>query len=234
MLKHWHSLVTTMQLRLLCVKILVLLIWSATSVSAQTNSISGDFSNYTADSTVDSNNSTESITNNYNAAGASSAAPVMSAISPTMMGGGGNDSCLMPTSAGVQLSIVGFSAGTMEQDPQCNTRKNARLLGTPQQIGGLGLQVSAISLMCGDAGVFKAMMLANTPCPIAEITTGQLLMGRAALNKYRESPEIYIVGYEQEKLFWDTLLRIGEELDEQVEDTTPKLSLSERFRTSIR
>lgn len=234
MLKHWHSLVTTMQLRLLCVKILVLLIWSATSVSAQTNSISGDFSNYTADSTVDSNNSTESITNNYNAAGASSAAPVMSAISPTMMGGGGNDSCLMPTSAGVQLSIVGFSAGTMEQDPQCNTRKNARLLGTPQQIGGLGLQVSAISLMCGDAGVFKAMMLANTPCPIAEITTGQLLMGRAALNKYRESPEIYIVGYEQEKLFWDTLLRIGEDLDEQVEEITPKLSLSERFRTSIR
>ncbi len=234
MLKHWHSLVTTMQLRLLCVKILVLLIWSVTSAYAQTNSISGDFSNYTADSTVDSNNSTESITNNYNAAGASSAAPVMSAISPTMMGGGGNDSCLMPTSAGVQLSIVGFSAGTMEQDPQCNTRKNARLLGTPQQIGGLGLQVSAISLMCGDAGVFKAMMLANTPCPIAEITTGQLLMGRAALNKYRESPDIYIVGYEQEKLFWDTLLRIGEDLDEQVEDTAPKLSLSERFRTSIR
>ena len=232
--KPLHNWVTSRLLQLSCVKTLVLLTCFATGVSAQTNSISGDFSNYTADSTVDSNNTTESITNNYNAAGASSAAPVMSAISPTMMGGGGNDSCLMPTSTGIQLSIVGFSAGTMEQDPQCNTRKNARLLGTPQQIGGLGLQVSAISLMCGDAGVFKAMMLANTPCPIAEITTGQLLMGRAALNKYRESPEIYIVGYEQEKLFWDTLLRIGEEIDEQVEDTAPKLSLSERFRTSIR
>lgn len=206
----------------------------AQSASSQTNSIDGDFSNYTADSTVDSNNSTESITNNYNAAGASSAAPVMSAIAPTVMGGGGSDSCLMPSSTGIQLSIIGLTRGDMEQDPNCNLRKNARLLGTPQPIGGLGLQVSAISLLCADPQVFRAMMLANTPCPINEVTTGKLLMGTAALKKYRENPELYVVGYSQDTNFWDTLLRIGEEIDEEVKDTAPVLSLSERFRTSLR
>jgi hypothetical protein len=120
----------------------------------------------------------ETVTNNYNAAGAGRAAPVMSAVAPTIMGGGGNDSCLMPNSLGIQLSIVGISSGGMSQDEACNIRKNARLLGLPQQMGGLGLQVSAISVMCGSPEVFKAMLLASTPCPITDVVTGSLLMGQ--------------------------------------------------------
>ena len=218
----------------LYVKTVLFVVLLATSVGA--GDVTGDFSTSNENSTVDSNNSDETVTNNYNATGAGSAAPVMSAIAPTMMGGGGNDSCLLPSSTGIQISIIGISRGAMEQDEACNRRKNARLLGAPQQVGGLGLQVSAISVLCQDPVVFRSMMLANTPCPINDSKTGKLLMGKAAIKKYRESPALYIVGYETDKEFWNTLLRVGEEDldDETVEDDTPKLSLSERFRSSKR
>ncbi len=205
-------------------------------MTAQAGNVTGDFSTSNEHSTVDSNNSEESVTNNYNATGAGSAAPVMSAIAPTVMGAGGNDSCLMPRSTGLQVTVFGFSTGEAVQDDSCNRRKNARLLGAPQQVGGLGLQVSAISVLCQDPVVFRSMMLANTPCPINDSKTGKLLMGRAAINKYRDSPALYIVGYELDTDFWDTLLRVGEEdTDEAViEDNAPKLSISERFRSSKR
>ena len=206
----------------------------ATSVGA--GDVTGDFSTSNENSTVDSNNSDETVTNNYNATGAGSAAPVMSAIAPTVMGAGGNDSCLMPRSTGLQVTVFGFSTGEAIQDDSCNRRKNARLLGAPQQVGGLGLQVSAISILCQDPVVFRSMMLANTPCPINDSKTGKLLMGKAAIKKYRESPALYIVGYEEDVEFWNALLRVGEEDtdEETVEDDTPKLSLSERFRSSKR
>ena len=194
----------------------------------------GDFSN--SNSTVDSNNNTETI--NYNGAGSSPGSqPVMSAIAPTVMGSGGNDSCLISKSTGISLNFVGISGGSMEQDEHCNRRKNARLLGLPQTVGGLGLQVSAISVLCQDPTVFRSMMLANTPCPISDTNTGKLLMGKKAINKYRENPEQYIVGYELDKEFWDALLKVEEENNETIaaiEDSGPTLSLSDRFRTSKR
>ena len=232
--RHLLSLDKKKLLSNLYVKTVLFVVLLATSVGA--GDVTGDFSTSNENSTVDSNNSEESVTNNYNATGAGSAAPVMSAIAPTMMGGGGNDSCLLPSSTGIQISVLGLSSGKMEQDEACNRRKNARLLGAPQQVGGLGLQVSAISVLCQDPVVFRSMMLANTPCPINDSKTGKLLMGKAAIKKYRESPALYIVGYETDQEFWNTLLRVGEEDldDETVEDDTPKLSLSERFRSSKR
>jgi hypothetical protein len=197
--------------------------------------VEGDFSNGYDNSTVESNNIEETVTNNYNATGAGSAAPVMSSIAPTVMGGGGNDSCLIPSSTGLQLSIIGFSSGTMQQDEHCNRRKNARMLGLPQQVGGLGLQVSAISILCQDATVFRSMMLANTPCPITDTRTGQLLMGRSAISKYRDNPSLFVVGYNEDKDFWDTLLRVGEEdnNEEPTEEPVANVSISGRFRSSI-
>jgi hypothetical protein len=232
--RHLLSLDKRKLLSNLYVKTVLFVVLLATSVGA--GDVTGDFSTSNENSTVDSNNSDETVTNNYNATGAGSAAPVMSAIAPTMMGGGGNDSCLLPSSTGIQISVLGLSSGKMEQDEACNRRKNARLLGAPQQVGGLGLQVSAISVLCQDPVVFRSMMLANTPCPINDSKTGKLLMGKAAIKKYRESPALYIVGYETDQEFWNTLLRVGEEDldDETVEDDTPKLSLSERFRSSKR
>ena len=198
--------------------------------------VTGDFSSGYDNSTVESNNVDETVTNNYNATGAGSPAPVMSSIAPTVMGGGGNDSCLIPTSTGIQLSIVGISAGTMQQDEHCNRRKNARLLGAPQQVGGLGLQVSAISVLCQDPTVFRSMMLANTPCPINDSRTGRLLMGRDAINRYRDNPALYIVGYGEDTDFWDTLLGVGEEYadEETLEDVGPRLSISDQFRSTKR
>lgn len=216
----------------LCAKTSLFVLLLATSALGEGDTL-GDFSNN--NSTVDSNNSSE--TNNYNATGAGRPAPVMSAIAPTVMGAGGNDSCLMPSSTGISLSVVGISSGTAVQDEHCNRRKNARLLGLPQQVGGLGLQVSAISVLCQDPTVFRSMMLANTPCPITNTTTGKLLMGKKAIDKYRENPEQYIVGYELDKIFWDALLKVEEEEYDTLKalaDTGPKLSLSDRFRSSKR
>ena len=207
---------------------------NTTTTTDNGNDIEGDFSNNYEDSTIDSNNQSETI--NYNGAGSSPGSqPVMSSIAPTVMGGGGNDSCLIPKTRGLQLNIIGLSHGEMQQDPNCNRRKNARLLGLPQQVGGLGLQVSAISVMCQDATVFRSMMLANTPCPINDARTGKLLMGRNAIMKYRENPALFVVGYELDKEFWNTLLKVGEEYNEEfVKDTTTKRSLSDQFRSSKR
>jgi len=182
-------------------------------------------------SNVDSNNVNETI--NYNGAGSAPGSqpqpPVMSAIAPTMMGGGGNDSCLIPSTTGIQVTLFGVAAGTMEQDPECNRRKDSRLLGTPQASGGLGLQVSGISLMCQSPEVFRAMALANTPCPISDVVTGNILIGRAAYVRMRQNPEVYIVGYQQDTLFWDTLLMIGQELPDAPPEP-PRASLSDTFR----
>ena len=249
-----HSLLSDIrtQLQSLCVVILLFLAYPGsaqeqvpiddgtttnnTTTNDTGNDVTGDFSNNYEDSTVESNNSSEVI--NYNGAGSSpGSSPVMSSIAPTVMGGGGNDSCLIPKSRGLQLNIIGLSQGEMQQDPNCNRRKNARLLGLPQQVGGLGLQVSAISVMCQDPTVFRSMMLANTPCPINDARTGRLLMGKKAIDKYRENPATFVVGYEEDQEFWDTLLRVGEEYEDEeivVEDNTPKLSISDRFRSSKR
>jgi len=237
MLEHYPFLVTLKQLLSFSVKILILKL-SLVTIALADNVELGDFSNNYEDSTVSSNNNTDSTTNNYNATGAGEAAPAMSAIAPTVMGGGGNDSCLLPTTSGLQFSLFGYSQGTMKQDEYCNRRKNSRLLGTPQQLGGLGLQISGISIICDDPNVFKAMILASTPCPIMDVVTGKLLMGKKAVDKYRENPDVFIVGYEDNKKFWDKLLRIGEDLtDETIKQTDTSRdtrSLSERFRSTRR
>lgn len=232
---HKHYLRSDKKKLLLSLCAWTLIFLTFWAMPAKSNDITGDFSNSYQDSTVDSNNQTTN--NNYNAAGAGQAAPVMSAVSPTVMGGGGNDSCLMPRSTGIQLSIIGLSRGDMQQDEACNLRKNARLLGLPQTMGGLGLQVSAISVLCASPEVFKAMILASTPCPITDVVTGKLLMGNDAIERYRSKPEVYIVGYKKDKPFWDSLLRIGEDLQDerQAETTTTSRdtrSLSERYRTT--
>jgi len=232
--KHLLSSAIVKRLHSLCVRIAIFVMLL---VSPALSQVTGDFSTNNQNSVVDSNNTDETVTNNYNATGAGSPAPVMSAIAPTVMGSGGNDSCLISRSTGFQITMFGISNGSMTQDEHCNRRKNARLLGLPQAVGGLGLQVSAISVLCQDPTVFRSMMLANTPCPIADTSNGKLLMGKKAIDKYRENPEQYIVGYELDRDFWDTLLKVEEETDETtaaIKDDGPKLSLSDRFRSSKR
>jgi len=120
----------------------------------------------------------------------------------------------------------------MEQDPECNRRKDARLLGTPQDTGGLGLQVSGIAVMCDSPEVFKAMALASTPCPLYSLETGKLLIGRDAYMAMRDAPHIYVVGYYSDQHFWDAFLRMGEELPDVLPEENTGPTLSERFRRS--
>jgi hypothetical protein len=196
--------------------------------------VTGDLNTNISDAIVDSNNNSVSESNTYNGAGSSPGSqPPPSAISPTIIGGGGQDSCLIPKTGGIQVSLFGFSFGGMAQDEECNRRKDARLLGTPQQIGGMGLQVSGISVMCGNAEIFRAMALANTPCPVMDINRGKLLVGREAFEKMRENPKEFVIGYKKDKTFWNELLRIGKELTD-VETVTDYRSVSDRYRSTRR
>lgn len=199
---------------------------------AYAQDITGDLNtNIGSNTTVDSNNSSSTTSNSTvnNGGQGVMGNPVPTAMAPTVMGGGGNDSCLIPSSRGFQISLFGIAEGGMTQDPQCNRRKDARLMGAPQAVGGLGLQVSGISVMCQSSQVFRAMALSATPCPIMEITTGRLLIGREAFEKYRSDPSLYVLGYAQDKVFWDALLMIGKDLPD-VQETSSGPSLSARFR----
>jgi hypothetical protein len=213
-----------------CALLCLLTTAATTQVSDDLNTNSGN-----TNSTIDSGNISTSETRNYNGAGSSPfSTPVPTAAAPTVMGGGGNDSCLIPKQQAFQISIFGRAEGSMEQDEECNRRKDARLLGTPQEAGGLGLQVSGISVMCDNAQIYKAMALASTPCPIYSIETGKLLVGREGYLAMRDNPYIYVVGYAQDQSFWDTFLMIGEELPDVVPQESSGPTLSERFRRSRR
>ncbi len=199
--------------------------------SALSQDVSGDLNtNIGAGSNVDSNNTNNTNSTVNNGGQGVMGNPVPTAMAPTMMGGGGNDSCLIPSTKGFQVSLFGMAEGSMEQDTQCNRRKDARLLGAPQAVGGLGLQVSGISIMCSNPRVFKAMALANTPCPVNDIATGRLLIGRQAFEKYRSNPSIFVVGYAADRVFWNTLLMIGKDLPDVEASNRNQPSLSDKFR----
>jgi len=211
---------------------LVLYLLTAGLVEAQ---VTGDLNTNSGNtnSTIGSNNNDS--TTNYNGAGSAPfSTPVPTAAAPTVMGGGGNDSCLIPYQQAFQVSIFGRAEGKMEQDPECNRRKDARLLGTPQEAGGLGLQVSGISVMCDSPEIFKAMALASTPCPIYSIATGKLLVGREGYLAMRDDPHNYVIGYAQDQAFWDAFLLMNEELPDVLPQENSGPTLSERFRRSRR
>jgi hypothetical protein len=209
--------------------VLSLLISTANAlVTGDLNTSSGN-----NNSTIGSNNNDS--TTNYNGSGSAPfSTPVPTAAAPTVMGGGGNDSCLIPYQQAFQVSIFGRAEGKMEQDPECNRRKDARLLGTPQEAGGLGLQVSGIAVMCDNPEIFKAMALASTPCPIYSVATGKLLVGRDGYMAMRSQPAIYVVGYANDRSFWDEFLKMGEELPDVLPQENTGPTLSERFRRSRR
>ena len=211
-----------------CALLCLLTATASAQVTGDLNTNSGN-----TNSTIGSNNNDS--TTNYNGAGSAPfSTPVPTAAAPTVMGGGGNDSCLIPVQNAFQISVFGRAEGKMEQDPECNRRKDARLLGTPQEVGGLGLQVSGIAVMCDSPEIFKAMALASTPCPIYSLETGKLLVGRDGYMAMRSQPEIYVVGYANDRLFWDAFLKMGEELPDVIAQENTGPTLSERFRRSRR
>lgn len=204
--------------------VLVALVFGPTLLYAQ-NEQTGDLntSNVNTNSTVSSNNPT--TTNNYNGAGAASdVTPPPSAIAPTYMSNG-QDTCLAGRSAGVQVNVLGLSLGGYKQDVECNRRRDAKILKD------LGMNIAAVALMCQKESIWVSMFDSGTPCPLT--INGKLVVGRSAFMTMKRNPEKFIPDYRERKEHYDSVLNIGgEETDEETADSG--LSISERFRTSIR
>lgn len=157
----------------------------------------------------------------YNGAG-SSGMPVNTAISPSLMSSG-TESCLQSVTGGVQLVGLGLSSGKYMQDTECNRRRDSITLSN------MGMKVAAVSLMCQNPNVWRAMFMSATPCPI--IKNGKLVVGKSALLEIKQNPELHIVDYSESKDYYDNILGVGSNDTTEVEST---VSVSDRFRTSTR
>jgi hypothetical protein len=202
--------------------LLMLLSWVALGDNAQEGSLNTYHGN---NSTTNSNNETTdtSTSNTYNGAGSSSEIPVGSAITPSYMSNG-MDTCLKGTGGSLQTVGVGFSSGTYDVDPECNRRRDAKVLAD------LGMKVSAVARMCQSTDVWKAMFVSGTPCPL--LNNGKLVVGKRAMLIMKRQPDTYIPDYNKKTKDWyNTVLNIGGE-DTDEEDTI--ISISAKFRSSLK
>ena len=177
----------------------------------------GDLNTNTQNSTVSSYNSSKT----YNGAG-SSGMPVNSTIAPSLMSGAGPETCLQSTTGAMQLVTFGLSAGRYVEDPGCTRRRDAMTLNN------MGLRLAAVSLMCQNKAVFRAMLQASTPCPI--VVRGKIVIGRRAYLTISEAPTLYIDDYDEYKDTYDAILGTKDDASEVGDDGT----LSERFRSSAK
>jgi len=169
---------------------------------------------------IGSNNNNRTTNNTGPNAGAQM--PANTAVSPSLMSSG-TESCLQSISGGLQLVGIGVSTGKYIQDEECNRRRNAITLSN------MGMKIAAVSLMCQNADVWRAMLLAATPCPVVKY--GKIIVGKRAMLEIKQRPELLIPDYEDSKDFYDAILGMGVEIDEA---DVPSASLSERYRTSER
>lgn len=190
------------------------------------NAQDGSLNTYNGEgSTVSSNNNTQddSVSNTYNGAGSSSEMPVGSAISPSYMSNG-MDTCLKGSGGSLQTVGVGLSSGTYEVDPNCDRRRDSKLLSD------LGMKVAAVARMCQSVDVWKSMFVSGTPCPI--LSNGKLVVGKRAFLVMKQNPETYIPDYNKKTKDWyNTILKIGESVDDEEDDDIT--SISARFRSSL-
>ena len=200
---------------LLIILLFVPVAWSDQEGSLNTNNV---------DSTVNSNNQTSdtSTSNTYNGAGSSSEIPVGSAISPSYMSNG-MDTCLKGEGGSLQTVGVGFSSGSYEIDPNCDRRRDSKLLSD------LGMKVAAVARMCQSTEVWRSMFQSGTPCPI--LSNGKLVVGKRAFLVMKTQPELYIPDYKKNKSYYQTILKMGETDEENSDDI---ISISAKFRSSIK
>lgn len=167
---------------------------------------------------IGSNNNNR--TTNNSGPNAGSTMPANTAVSPSLMSSG-SESCLQSISGGLQLVGIGVSSGKYIQDEECNRRRNAITLSN------MGLKIGAVSLMCQNPNVWRAMLMAATPCPVVKY--GKIIVGKRAMLEIKQRPELLIPDYLDDKEFYDAILGMGVETDEA---EVPTSSLSERYRSS--
>jgi len=237
-------------------KRLALLCLTFSSILLADTSQEGSLNTNNEDSTVNSHNATQSETNNYNGAGSSSNIPPPSAISPSYMSNG-IETCLQGAGGSISTSMLGLSGGKYIEDPQCNRRRDAKVLSD------LGMKVAAVARMCENIKVWRSMFVSGTPCPV--LSKGKLIVGKRAYLMMKADPELYIPDYGKiknkkverrscehkgnyykcnitpktvekpdftpQQLWYNQILGIGESQVEQ-EDSGDSMSISERFRTA--
>jgi hypothetical protein len=89
-----------------------------------------------------------------------------------------SDLCTVGVSGAVQTQILGISGGSTVRDMNCERLKNAKTLYD------MGMKVAAVSIMCQDDRVFRAMKMAGTPCPYE----GKI--GKEAKKLWDKNPEM--------------------------------------------
>ena len=198
------------------------------AVNVVANTQEGSLNNYHGENSVANSNNTTTDTstttqNTYNGAGSSSEMPVGSAISPSYMSNG-MDTCLKGTGGSLQTVGVGFSSGGYNVDPECNRRRDAKVLSD------LNMKVAAVARMCQSVDVWKAMFISGTPCPI--LSNGKLIVGKRAFLMMKQNPNTYIPDYSKKTKEWyNTILKIGEsDVDEEEDNFT---SISAKYRSSL-
>ena len=205
----------------------------------------GSLNTNTVGSTVSSNNNSkdDSVTNTYNGAGSSSDMPVGSAIAPSYMSNG-METCLQGSGGSIQTGIIGITRGSYESDVDCNRRRDAKVLSD------LGMKVAAIARMCEDVKVWRSLFISATPCPI--ISGGRLVVGKRAFLLMKMQPSLYIPDYGEVKvkrratwtkfaptpkytktqIWYNSILNIGAEDENENEDEGSSESVSDQFRSA--
>lgn len=85
--------------------------------------------------------------------------PVPSAMAPSVTGMN-NDMCRTGVSGAANTGVISVSGGITIIDTNCEAIKLAR------ELGAQGLKVAAVSLLCQDQRVWRAMEMSGSSCPI--------------------------------------------------------------------
>jgi hypothetical protein len=116
-------------------------------------------------------------------------APPASAIAPSIMSYS-QDLCTVGRSGAFQGQVFGLSAGRTVRDENCERLKLSKYLYDT------GMKVAAVSVLCLDPRVFKAMQMAGTPCPYEGKIGEEAKVAWAANPKdrpdYKEAKATYI------------------------------------------
>ena len=131
---------------------------TAFAVNNQNNSSGSNTAiegNYSTTTEYQSGSSSNSTTNSTSTSNIKSAPPTSSA--PGM---NTSNNCAMALSGGLQTFSIGVSGGKSYVDKTCE------LIVLSRTLNSFGMKVAAISLLCSDERVFKAMFLSGTPCPV--------------------------------------------------------------------
>ena len=170
---------------------------TSTNTNTNTNNDTiNSTSNSTSNNTNNNNNTNTNTNNNKSDITQKVESPPPSAIAPSI-NNSNSDVCTVGFSAAVQTQILGFSGGGNVRDLNCERLKLSKTLYD------MGMKVAAVSVMCGDARVFRAMEMAGTPCPYE----GKI--GAEAQALWDENPDQKPTEIEQETRRNDVLKGIG-------------------------